>query len=56
MEFSVDVTQQAGAEVHQKMFGVYRILYTVKNDLVTIHGVRHGSRRPLHSDELPGQG
>ena len=47
--------QRVGVEVHQKMFGVYRILYTVKDDLVTIHGVRHGSRRPLRRDEVPGK-
>ncbi len=45
--------QSVGVEVHQKMFGVYRILYTVTDDWVTIHGVRHGSRRPIHSEELP---
>jgi len=47
--------QRVGVEVHQKMFGVYRILYTVNDDFVTVHGVRHGSRRPLRKDELPGQ-
>lgn len=46
--------QSVGAEVRQKLFGNYRILYTVSEDAVTIHGVRHTSRRELRPDELPG--
>jgi toxin ParE1/3/4 len=46
--------EAVGAEVRQMMHGVYRILYTVDENVVTIHGVRHGARRPLRPDELPG--
>ncbi|MGD9636036.1 MAG: type II toxin-antitoxin system RelE/ParE family toxin [Pirellulales bacterium] len=44
-----------GAQVRQMMHGVYRILYTVDENVVTIHGIRHGARRPLRPDELPRQ-
>ena len=46
--------QAVGADLHQMMFGVYRILYTVDEKQVTVHGIRHGARRPLRPDELPG--
>jgi hypothetical protein len=46
--------QAAGADVRQMMHGVYRILYTVDAGNVTVHGVRHGARRPLDPGELPG--
>lgn len=42
-----------GVEVRQMMHGVYRILYTVDGNIVTIHGIRHGSRQSLQPDELP---
>jgi plasmid stabilization system protein ParE len=42
-----------GVEVRQMMHGVYRILYTFDGNMVTIHGIRHGARRPLRPDELP---
>jgi hypothetical protein len=42
-----------GIEVRQMMHGVYRILYTVDANVVTIHGIRHGARRPLRPDEIP---
>ncbi len=35
-------------------YGMYRVLYTVEENSVTIHAVRHGARRPLRPDELPG--
>jgi toxin ParE1/3/4 len=47
--------QAAGAEVRQLIHGMYRVLYTVDEQMVTIHAVRHGSRRPLRPDELPGK-
>jgi plasmid stabilization system protein ParE len=47
--------QTVGLTLHQMMFGRYRVLYTVDSDLVVVHGVRHGARRPLRSDELPGE-
>jgi mRNA-degrading endonuclease RelE of RelBE toxin-antitoxin system len=40
--------------LHQMMHGQYRILYTVDNDTVIVHGVRHGARRPLRPDDFPG--
>jgi plasmid stabilization system protein ParE len=43
----------AGVELRQMTHGLYRVLYTVEEDSVTIHGVRHGARRPLRPDELP---
>ena len=45
--------QAAGAEVRQLIHGMYRVLYTVDEQTVTIHAVRHGARRPLRPDELP---
>jgi plasmid stabilization system protein ParE len=45
--------QAAGVELRQLIHGMYRVLYTVEGDTVTIHGVRHGARRPLRQDELP---
>jgi plasmid stabilization system protein ParE len=47
--------QAVGIDVRQTIHGVYRIFYTVDGDIVTVHGVRHGARRPLRPDELPGQ-
>lgn len=43
-----------GANLRQMTYGMYRVLYTVENETVTIHAVRHGARRPLRPDELPG--
>ena len=45
--------QAVGVPLHQMMHGVYRVLYTVEESVVTVHGVRHGARRPLREDELP---
>jgi plasmid stabilization system protein ParE len=45
--------EAVGVRLHQVMFGVYRVLYTVDDSVVTVHGVRHGARRFLHSEELP---
>jgi plasmid stabilization system protein ParE len=45
--------EAVGTEVHQMMHGRYRILYTLAANVVTVHGVRHGARRPLRPDELP---
>ena len=47
--------QAAGVELRQVIHGMYRILYTVEGASVTIHAIRHGARRPLRPDELPGQ-
>jgi plasmid stabilization system protein ParE len=46
--------QAAGVELRQLIHGMYRVLYTIEGKTVTIHAVRHGSRRPLRPDELPG--
>lgn len=45
--------QAVGREVRQMMHGVYRVLYTVDAEAVTVHGIRHGARRPLRPGELP---
>ena len=45
--------EAVGVPLHQMMHGVYRILYTVEPGFVTIHGVRHGERRPMRPEELP---
>ena len=46
--------EAAGVDLQQMMHGMYRVLYTVEGNTVTIHAVRHGARRPLRADELPG--
>ena len=43
-----------GVELHQMMHGPYRVLYTVNANEVTVHGIRHGARRPMLPEELPG--
>lgn len=45
--------EAAGVQLRQMTHGMYRVLYTVDETAVVIHGVRHGARRPLTSDELP---
>lgn len=47
--------EAAGVELRQLIHGMYRVLYTVEGTTVTIHAVRHGARRPLRPEELPGQ-
>lgn len=42
----------AGVEVRQTFYGVYRILYSIDNDIVHILTVRHGARKPIGPDEL----
>jgi plasmid stabilization system protein ParE len=42
-----------GVPIHQMMFGSYRVLYAVTNQLVIVHGIRHGARRWLRSADLP---
>ena len=44
--------QAVGVELRQIVHGMYRVLYTVDDKVVTIHAVRHGARRPLTPDEL----
>jgi plasmid stabilization system protein ParE len=45
--------QGVGIELRQMIHGMYRVLYSVDEQTVTIHAVRHGARRPLRPDELP---
>ncbi|TWT87120.1 Plasmid stabilization system protein [Pseudobythopirellula maris] len=46
--------EQAGREVRQTFFGVYRILYEVRSDVVNVLTVRHGARRPIGPEEIKG--
>lgn len=46
--------KQAGQEVRQTFYGVYRILYTIDNDRVIVLAVRHGAKRPLGPLEIEG--
>ena len=46
--------ERAGTDLRQTFYGMYRILYTVRDEFVTVHGVRHGRRQALRQKELPG--
>jgi plasmid stabilization system protein ParE len=46
---------QAGREVRQTFYGIYRILYEIQNDTVFILAVRHGARRPIGPTEIEGK-
>jgi toxin ParE1/3/4 len=48
--------REVGVELRQMLYGNYRILYTLDADAVRVHALRHGARRPLRPDELPGGG
>jgi plasmid stabilization system protein ParE len=39
--------------IRQTIHGAYRILYTVEEDAIIVHGVRHAARRPLGPGDLP---
>ena len=39
-------------EVRQKLYGDYRILFTIEGDNVTVLTVRHAARLPVKADEL----
>lgn len=47
---------QAGREVRQTFYGVYRILYEIQGDTVYVLTVRHGARRPIGPAEIEGIG
>jgi plasmid stabilization system protein ParE len=47
--------REAGVELRQMLYGSYRILNTFEADTLQIHALRHGARRPMRPDELPGQ-
>jgi toxin ParE1/3/4 len=39
-------------EIRQLMYGDYRILFTIEEDVVNILRIRHGARRPLPPDHI----
>ena len=41
-------------EVRQKLYGKYRILFTIQGDRVIVLRVRHAARLPLPPDEIRG--
>ena len=45
---------QAGCEVRQTFYGVYRILYTIEDKRVVVLTVRHGAMRPMGPAEVQG--
>jgi len=45
-----DFKQEIRELLYGKRRGVYRILFTIENDVVTILHVRHGARQPLNPD------
>jgi plasmid stabilization system protein ParE len=45
---------QAGREVRQTFYGVYRILYEIRDETVYVLTVRHGARRPIGPAEVRG--
>jgi plasmid stabilization system protein ParE len=47
-------TEQAGREIRQTFYGVYRILYEIQEDTVYVLTVRHGARRPMGPAEIAG--
>lgn len=46
--------EQAGREVRQTFYGVYRILYTVERDHIVVLTIRHGAKRPFGPSEIEG--
>jgi toxin ParE1/3/4 len=42
-------------EVRQKLYGNYRILFTIEGSRVVILRLRHGARLPFPPDEFPPQ-
>jgi len=45
---------EAGREVRQTFYGVYRILHEIQDDTVYVLTVRHGARRPIGPAEIEG--
>lgn len=45
---------EAGREVRQTFYGVYRILYEIQGDTVFVLTVRHSARRPISPAEIEG--
>jgi plasmid stabilization system protein ParE len=48
----VPEAERAGTDLRQTFFGMYRILYRVRGDVVTVHGVLHGRRHALRKEDL----
>jgi len=46
--------EQAGLEVRQTFYGVFRILYTIEENTVIVLTVRHGAQRPIGPAEVEG--
>jgi plasmid stabilization system protein ParE len=44
--------ERAGTDLRQTFFGAYRVLYRVRGEVITVHGIRHGRRRLLRRDVL----
>jgi len=44
--------EEAGAEVRQTFYGVYRILYSIDGDVVHVLTVRHGACKPIGPEGL----
>jgi hypothetical protein len=46
-----DETEQLGVPLHQMLYGrrpgVFRILFSIEGDTVTLHYVRHSARGPI---------
>ena len=48
-----DESEQLGVQLRQMLYGrrrgVYRILFSIEGDTVTLHYVRHSARGPIES-------
>jgi plasmid stabilization system protein ParE len=45
-------SQHAKFEIRQLLFGNYRILFTIRDDVVAVLHVRHGAREWMEPDEI----
>lgn len=49
-----DESEQAGITLRQMLYGrrpgVFRILFSIEGDTVTLHHVRHGAQGPIETD------
>lgn len=41
-----------GGDIRHTFVGVYRILYTIEQNVVVIISIRHGARQPLTAEQL----
>ena len=44
--------EDIGVDLRQLLFGVYRILFVIRDDIVYVVHIRHGARRALTRDDL----